>query len=149
MGPRTGGLLVTLAYAGWRIKLTLSAASYQSRSGETSMNDAMLREQVRTRLSNGLLRREAVGNVVAGYGTGTHACAGCGTMIRASEVAYRLHFGPSAAAIHMHYYCFVVWDRERLAPDVPAGELSDAVTRNSSRRLRAEQSATPEVFRRF
>jgi hypothetical protein len=113
------------------------------------MNDTLLREQVRTRLSDGLLRRESVRNVVAGYGTGTHSCAGCGTMIRASEVGYRLHFGPTAAAIHMHFYCFVVWDRERLAPDGPATELSDAVTRKSSRRLRSGQDATPEIFRRF
>jgi hypothetical protein len=113
------------------------------------VNEAMLREQVRIRLANGLLRREGVSNVVAGYGTGSHACAGCGVMIRASEVSYRLHFGPTTAAVHMHYYCFVVWERERLAPDVPAGELTSAVTRNSSRRLRSEQSATPEVFRRF
>jgi hypothetical protein len=127
-------------------KLTSSA---RPAPGIANMNDEMLREQVRTRLSNGLLRRESVSNVVAGYGTGTHSCAGCGTMIRASEVAYRLHFGPSSAAIHMHYYCFVVWDRERLTPDVPAGELSDAVTRNSARRLHSEQNVTPEIFRRF
>jgi len=113
------------------------------------MNDTMLREQVRTRLSSGVLRRESVTNVLAGYGTGSHSCAGCGTMIRASEVAYRLYFGQSSAAVHMHYYCFVVWDRERLSPDVPATELSGAVTRNSSGRLRSEQSATPEIFRRF
>ena len=109
----------------------------------------MLREQVRTRLANGLLRREGVSNVVAGYGTGSHACAGCGVMIRASEVSYRLHFGPTVAAMHMHYYCFVVWERERRSPDATAGELSDAVTRNSSSRLRSEQAATPGVFRRF
>jgi hypothetical protein len=113
------------------------------------MNDSLLLDQVRTRLASGSLRREAVSSVVAGYGTGSRACAACGAMIRASEVAYRLHFGPSAAAIHMHYYCFVVWDRERLSPDVPAGELSGAVTRNSTHRFRAEQVATPEIFRRF
>jgi hypothetical protein len=113
------------------------------------MNDVMLQEQVRSRLAHGLLRRESVSNVVAGYGTGAHACAGCGTVIRASEVAYRLYFGPTTAAVHMHYYCFVVWERERLSPDVPAGELSAAVTRNATRRVRAEQNATAEIFRRF
>jgi hypothetical protein len=113
------------------------------------MNDAILRDEIRTRLAGGLLRREAVSNVVAGYGTGTHACAACGVTIRASEVAYRLRFGPTAAAVHMHYYCFLVWERERLSPDVPAGQLSGTVTRNSAQRLHAEQGASFEIFRRF
>jgi hypothetical protein len=113
------------------------------------MNEAILRDQVRSRIANGLLRRDSVTNVVAGYGTGTHACAACGGAIRSSEVAYRLHFGPTAGAVHMHYYCFVVWERERLSADIPAGELTSAVTRHSARRLRTEQVTSPEIVRRF
>jgi hypothetical protein len=113
------------------------------------MNDTMILEQVRSRLSNGMLRRGSVSAVVAGYGAGTHDCAACGRTIRSSEVAYRLHFGPTSAAIQMHYYCFMIWEKERTSPDVTAGELSSAVTRNSATRLRMDKRASSEVFRRF
>jgi hypothetical protein len=84
------------------------------------MNAARLREQVRGRLSNGTLTRASVTAVVAGYGKATDICAACQSLIRHSEVEYKLNFGTAADSVHMHYYCFVIWERERVADESPA-----------------------------
>jgi hypothetical protein len=88
------------------------------------MNAARLREQVRTRLSAGALPRDSVTAVVAGYGRAADDCAACGGLIRSSEVEYKLNFADAPAPLHMHYYCFVVWERERICQE----EVVEATT---------------------
>ena len=88
------------------------------------MKETMLREQVRTWLSRGTLPHEPVTSVVAGYGTDSHGCAVCERTIRTHEVEYRSYFEPAACVLHMHGFCFLIWERERRSCDPPASARS-------------------------
>jgi hypothetical protein len=82
------------------------------------MNEAVLRENVRSRLADGRLPHDRIGRVSATYGAG-EVCDACAALVSTGQVLYRLQrAGVRQPLILFHSACFSMWkaERDRLVP---------------------------------
>ncbi len=77
------------------------------------MNDAAVRQNVRTRIADGRLPHDRIGRVSATYGGG-EVCDACSGQVSTAQVLYRLHrAGVHQVLFLFHSACFTVWKVER------------------------------------
>lgn len=75
------------------------------------MNDAMVRQVVRSKIADGTLPRDRIGAVSATYGA-DQVCAACSAPVPPERVLYRLNRAGSDGLL-FHSECFAIWRDER------------------------------------
>ena len=75
------------------------------------MNDATVRQVVRSKIADGRLPRDRIGKVSATYGA-DELCDACSASVPPEEVLYKLARAGSAGFV-FHAACFALWRDER------------------------------------
>jgi len=75
------------------------------------MDDAAVRQHVRSRIADGRLPCDRIGRVSATYAA-DETCAACSTPVSAPQILYKLARADSPE-LRFHSACFAIWKAER------------------------------------